>query len=289
MIKPTLVILTAVFFAGQAIAQDQAAPPLGGPAVKERKIPGVQSSFGGGAKPGKDGRGIPPEVLQKAIGTLDQEQTPADARLTDAQRDRIKELSDEFKDAVEAYRTEHRSEVEEVRRVLGRRGDRRERPKAKGPEGDQGMAPEPVSPEQADRIAAARAKLADLRANAPNPQDLQTRIWNELTESQRAIVQSELGKWMTEREQDKAREFVRQRLSKNGPGRGFPGDDQLPPKLRERLARLSPEERERALQRLRERLREEGARRRGSSQPPEPPPAPPPMDEVPVPPPGDGR
>lgn len=317
-------VLTMI--AGASWAQtDQSAPqptpPLSGPKVTEKKIPGVHESFGdAGKSPAgrKDARSIPPEVIKRALGALDRDDTPAAARLTDDQRTRIDALVADFKASVESYKQAHKAEMEQARRVLGRDGAEPGRPKAKGESGPHPKPPAPPTPASGDQlakpgddpmqphdgdskeVAAARATLADLRNNAPNSLDLQTRVWNVLTDQQHAIVQAEVEKFIKSREEVQAREYVHKRLNK----KGGPGDskgpalkadgsvdlDTLPPKMKERLDAMTPAEREKALDKLRERIKngepldgkaKKQAPAKGADKPA------PPMTDVPVPAPDD--
>jgi hypothetical protein len=313
-------------FVGLAAGQNSDQPPaapLSGPKVKESKIPGVHETFGDkGNDPTrrKDARSVPPEVIKRALQALDRDDTPADARLTTDQSARIKSLVADFQASIDAYKRAHKAEMDEVRAVLGRDGAEPGRPKAKregGPHpqppspppppagGDNANRPDdPMQPHEGDteQVAAARAKLAELRKNAPNSLDLQTQVWNVLTEPQHAIVQAEVEKFIKAREEDKARDFVRKRLDKKGgPGdRQAPGLkadgtidlDKLPPKMKERLEKMTPAEREKALAKLRERIKKgenpdgrgkKPASGQGADKPP------PRMDEVPVPPPEEPR
>lgn len=299
--------------AGPAQAQNsdqQPAAPLGGPKVTENKIPGVQQTFGDAGKDPnrrKDGRGVPPEVVRKALAALDRDDTPADARLTDAQRTKIKWLMAEFESSVAAYKSAHKAEFDEARRALGDDGAALKRGKSgqgkdkgKGDRSPAEAAKPPASAADSEKTATARQKLEDLRRGAPNPIDLQTKVWNVLTEPQHAIVQAEAESLMKAREEVMAREFVHKRLNK----KGGPGDrqapalkadgtidlDKLPPKMRERLAAMSPAEREAALAKLREGIEngetpgQQPKKRKpkaGTDKPP------PPMEEVPVPSPED--
>lgn len=306
-IRPAICFLfTLLLSASGTLAQEQSSPPLGGPRVKERKIPGVQSRFGEAGKPGRDGRAsIPPEILQKAIGVLTSDQTPEESRLSDGQRERIAAHTEEFKASVEAYKAEHRAEMERIRRVLGDRVG--PRPEGKKPTENARGVDTPQSAEESAQIAGARERMAEIRQNAPNPQDLHTRVWNELTVPQQRLVQAEVDRWLTERDQDMAREYVRKRIQRTKPG--APGSERmdpdrpeaakpdlesLPPRLRERLARMSPEEREKAVERLKERIKErrkggpDGPAKRRPDRPAGRPPEPPPMESVPVPSPEDG-
>lgn len=303
------VSVAAVFVLAELAPAQNADQPLSGPKVTENKIPGIQEKFSAGGKGFNDKngpRGLPPEAIKRALMALERD-TSADAKLTDEQRRTIKTLIAEFESSVAAYRWEHKAEIDEVRKVLGSEGAslRRTAPKPASkpdfkpdPGQDQGAAPgEPMraAPDN-ESVAAARATMEKLRRNAPNPADLQTRVWNTLTEPQRALVQVEAEKFVHGREEEKARDYVRKRMNKqdgpSGPDArlaqrpdGSVDLDTLPPRLRERLAKLTPAEREKALQRMRDRVKnsETGPRARkrpGSVDPDKPAPS---MDEVPVP------
>jgi len=295
-------------------ADQQPTAPLGGPKVTENKIPGVQQTFGDAGKDPnrrKDGRGVPPEVVRKALAALDRDDTPADARLTDEQRSKIKSLMAEFESSIAAYKSAHKAEFDEARRALGDEGAtlKRETPaqgKGKGKDKGKGDQPPakgakpPASAADSEKTAAARQKMEDLRRGAPNPIDLQTKVWNILTEPQHAIVQAEAESLMKAREEVMAREFVHKRLNKKGgpvdrqaPALKADGTidlDKLPPKLRDRIAAMTPEEREAAIAKFRERMKngespdqspKKHKRDAGTGKPP------PPMKDVPTPSPED--
>ena len=142
--------------------------------------------------------------------------------------------------------------------------------------------------------------MEDLRRGAPSPIDMKTKVWNILTEPQHAIVQAEAESLIKAREEVMAREFVHQGPNKKGgPGDGqapaLKADgsidlDKLPPKLRDHLAAMTPEEREAAIAKFRERMKngespDHSPKKRKSKTGADK--APPPMTDVPVPSPED--
>jgi hypothetical protein len=284
-VRPAIAALS--LFAGLAPAQEA---PLAGPKVTESKIPGVNEKFG---QSGKDSNragaaaGIPPEVIRRALRALDRDDTPADARLSSDQRAQFEALVAEHKASVEAYRRKHQAEVRELQHTLGSK-DKPDRANAARPPAPPRDEPMTDSAEMSPETEAARDRIERIRAGAPSGLDLQTKVWNSLTEPQRAVVKAEVDRWITEREEGKAREYVRRRMQKSGgPGQTDAFDpDKLPPRVKERLANLSPEEREKAIARLRERAKKEGPKRDKRAPDGEPRPAPP-MDQVPVPAPDD--
>lgn len=113
-----------------------------------------------------------------------------------------------------------------------------------------------------------RDRFAELRGRAPRSDELQQQVWEILTPAQREHVEQRIERFRQERERERTQAQERQyreRIAKEfedrrGPGPAGPGSqgagpalDRLPPQMRERLESMSPEDRARALQRLRER------------------------------------
>lgn len=244
-----------------ALAEPAAGEPvLQGPKVVDGGVPGTRRPFGDGQggdnKQRLADRPMPQMEFMRAIGALRDEKTPENARLTDDQQAKIKAINQEFEQSMRSFREAHKGEFEEMR---GKFGDRGRQPRGEGkpaPNADGEMAPPPPAPPD----GAARQRFEELRAMAPSPKDAQAKIFAVLTDEQKPIVQERLEaikKTMAERGMEgKAREEVRRRLQKqNGPdgARGKFDPANLPPKMQERLANMTPEEREQAIQRFRER------------------------------------
>jgi len=263
--KTKLFALALIVAAGVpvALAEPASEPVLQGPKVVDGGVPGTRRPFGDGQggdnKQRLADRPMPQMEFMRAIGALRDEKTPESARLTEDQQAKIKAINQEFEQSMRAFREEHKGEFEEMR---GNFGDRGRPPRGGGKpapdaDGDQ-MAPPPPPPPD----AAARQRFEELRAQAPSPKDAQAKIFAVLTDEQKPIVQERLEtikKTMAERGMEgKAREEVRRRIQKqNGPDGAQRKFDpaNLPPKVQERLANMTPEEREQAIQRMRDRQR----------------------------------
>lgn len=282
--KTKLFALALLVAAGAPIAlagPDAGEPVLKGPKVVDGGVPGTRRPFGDGQggdnKQRLADRPIPQMEFMRAVNVLRSGKTPESARLTEEQQTRIKEINVEFEQSMRAFREAHKDEFEEMRGKFGDRGrapkgDRKPGPNA---DGDQMMPPPPPDggprPEAGKGPdGAARQKFEELRAQAPSPKDAQAKIFAVLTDEQKPIVTERLDsikQEMAERGlEGKAREEVRRRIAKqngpdeekagrpvDGPGRFDP--ENLPPKLKERLANMTPEEREQAIQKMRERGR----------------------------------
>ncbi|MBL8886523.1 MAG: hypothetical protein JNK16_07675 [Phycisphaerales bacterium] len=265
-----LFALALVVAAGVPVALAEPAagdPVLQGPKVVDGGVPGTRRPFGDGQggdnKQRLADRPMPQMEFMRAVGALRDESTPENLRLTEEQQAKIKAINQDFEQSMRAFRDAHKGEFEEMR---GKFGDRGRPPRGEGKpgpdaNGDQ-MAPPPPPPskEGAPADGAVRQRFEELRAQAPSPKDAQAKIFAVLTDEQKPIVQERLEtikKTMAERGMEgKAREEVRRRIQKQNEAGGAQGKfdpANLPPKLQERLANMTPEEREQAIQRFRER------------------------------------
>ncbi|MEZ6242466.1 MAG: hypothetical protein R3B57_05425 [Phycisphaerales bacterium] len=129
---------------------------------------------------------------------------------------------------------------------------------------------------------AARRKLAELRAKGPSDDVAIKKIWSVLNEAQHARIEQDIEALRAEMMRRREMEKLGERDAGNGANGGAgakPGElDRLPPGVRERLEKMTPEERERALERLRRR-REAGREGEGGARPK----APPSIDDVDLP------
>lgn len=262
---------------------------------------------------------IPPRMMMEAIGVLKKDPTPQELRLTAEQETKIQDVHEDFRAKQKAFVDQHRDEIMKLRSELGpdakKKIDERLRAlpgfggRAGGPDGTpgdnakgrperrpgKGGGPGPGGGAGGDDAmketspadqSAALAKLKELAEKAPDAKDAQTRAWAVLTDGQKPIVEKELAR-------------LRKEGGARGPGApdaGGPGGDRLPPgvigadgkvdmsklppRLRERLEKMSPEEREKAIQRLKERVDagRKGAGKGGNGAKPAPE-----MDDVQVP------
>jgi hypothetical protein len=109
-------------------------------------------------------------------------------RLSQEQIDAIRTIAKEHQAKVDAYRKAHRDELEQ----------------ADPPADASGM-----SPEQAEKR---RARIAELRRNAPSPANAQAMIFALLTEPQREAVNARLEAYRNERIEDRAKGEARDQI-----------------------------------------------------------------------------
>ena len=200
------------------LAQDADVPPLSGPPVTEERIPGVESGFSSmmAGDRARMTEPVPMNVFRRAVMELAGEDVPADIRLSPEQTKRLRATERQHREAIAAFRREHAAEYEKIREDLGPRlaarlsdrrdaRDRRDRPGAQRPDQAQpDMRGQPAPPtdrppqppiQRGDLTETQRSALAAaarLRAQEPQAQALQTKIWAALTEPQQARVQARI-------------------------------------------------------------------------------------------------
>lgn len=255
--------------ARQADGGKPTSPALKGPAVKDRKVPGVAPEFGTSV----DGKRrfadrLSPEVFRKALAVLTADNAPADIGATDEQRVQFKRLVDGFEQQVREYRRKHASEFAELRKAAGELG---EKPKGKNAKNN-GAADEmsgPMEPNQAEQTQreSAKEKLRQLTEGAPKVESVYTQVWTSLSAPQQKAVDGKLNEFRAEQAKKREDAYVQQKTgkkvvdgstSKNPMPAGEPG--KVSPEMRERLmqffAQLTPEEQEQLMSRLKERFKD---------------------------------
>ena len=286
-------LFSLVLAAGTARAQEgqpKDGPALEGPKVRDNSMPGKKQAFGDGNKDRKAGDApIRLPVVMKALDVLRGEKA-GENKLTDAQESSIKGAFDEFQKSTREFMDKHREELGTLRSQLspedrakvdqafggegrgprpgkagdkggGNGGDKKDQPK---PDGDPMMTPGEDAPKvDAETSAKARARLTEIYAGRPKPEDAQAKAWSTLTEPQRTILQAEIKR-------------VNEEMAKKGkPGAGGGGledlkgkspeeimnDPRVPERLRERLKAMTPEERKEAVKKFLD--RERGGPKRG--------------------------
>lgn len=290
-------LLSLVLAAGSAQAQDakpKDGPALEGPKVRDNSLPGKKREFGDGNKDRKAGdMPVRLPVVMKALDVLRGEKA-GDNKLTEAQESSIKGAFDEFQKSTREFMEKNREEIATLRSQLtpedrakveraaggeGRPGQRPGAPKnkdAKKPGGeDEMMAPPETKPEtKADPEASKKAvaRLQEIYAGRPKPEEAQAKAWSSLTEPQRTILQAEI-KRVTEEMQKKAKPGEGQNLDdlKGKSPEEIMNDPRVPERLRERLKNMTPEERKEAVKRFLE--RERGPKREGGENKPAPKPS----------------
>lgn len=141
-----------------------------------------------------------------------------------------------------------------------KRGDRPDAKRGFSPErrgGPDGLRGDRPSPEQ--MTPEMRKKFTELRRKAPKPDKCQSEIWQLLTEPQRQIVTHDLEAFRKEMEAKRGEQEVQRRLKQGRDakaaqprsGQGERSRDEISD-LRQRLLRLTPEERRELIRSLRE-------------------------------------
>lgn len=277
--------------AGLAVAQDSNRPardkpagaPLGGPAVRDAGIPGEKRSFANTGKSPRDrmeSRGVPARVFMQAINVIRGDQVGEGARLTAGQEELIRAVQADFQSSMKSYMDAHRDEVSALRSQLSPESrakfDQRTRAAGLGgpggPEGRAGKAkrtpdgrpakkggagadhpaeemdapgkPAPGAPGSAGNDEAVKRRLVELMEAAPKAKDAQAKVMSALSEPQKALVKTEIERLRKKGEQDRSPGAAA------APGTDMPA---LPENARERLKNMTPEQREEAMKRLRER------------------------------------
>ncbi|MBS0195887.1 MAG: hypothetical protein JSR77_03935 [Planctomycetes bacterium] len=256
-------VLALATLAGTTFAQDakpdQGKDVLKGPPVKEGGVPGENRKFTGGKGDRKERMvtQIPHPMFLRAFESIKGDSVDAAVRLSDEQSKKLTAIDASFKDAQKKYKDQHMDEVNKLREDLPKDARRRldtqlgTRPAKGTPDAEDMDGDKPVDEKKAE---AAKARMKELLEGAPKPDEYHAKMWAVLTDAQKPVVQKEL---------DKLTENMKARRDGTGkPGAGKPGEvpanfdgdiSKLPPKMQERLKNMTPEEREKALQRLKER------------------------------------
>jgi hypothetical protein len=280
---PSLFVLVLVgsAFVSPVLAQTERTPPLKGPSVKDGSVPGEQRRFagGGGVRERMQGE-IPHRLFRQALDSLRGEDVPEGVRLTQDQDRRLREIEQTFFNEMAMFREQHANEVrtliaklapEDRRRAAeflrgpGRPGADRPGPRAeteekeKAPGGGAGKA----DPEAAK---VARERLKEILQSAPKAVEVHAKMIAVLSDAQRDAFKANLERLRKEAQQShedgmRAKPGKEGGKAENGKARlnigerGARGED-LPPRLKDRLRNMTPEERAEAIKRFRERRKE---------------------------------
>lgn len=246
-------------------------PPLKGPEVKDRNVPGVDGRFGdGNLESNKRGfmDRLPPRVFREALDVVLSPNAPANLRVSNETRQKIEGMVSDYEQQVRTYMQDHRAELQELRKKSGD-GERSKRP-GQPPAG--GGKPEggPAGGGPGGESPAAREEFRKIMAGAPKIEDVQTKIWAELTPEQQKAVDAKLQVFRDKASEMRQDQYVKQKLGKKAAGaakaeadaraaarpegRPGPGGDRISPERRERimqlLSRLTPEQQDELIQRL---------------------------------------
>ncbi|MBL8759602.1 MAG: hypothetical protein JNK35_14375 [Phycisphaerae bacterium] len=262
-------MVVACGLAAPVWGQAQATQPLQGPKVVDRDVPGTKGEFG---TPQTDKRSREREIPHRAFMEALKRATGPDAaegvRLSDAQREKILAIDAEHRSAMEAFLKANAAgaDGDALRRAIRERAAKAEKGKKPGEGAMTG-----------EEAAAMRERFEALREGAPKAGDARAKIWAELNEAQRSAVTARLEEFKARVQERMNEEYVQKRVKqKTGGGgegvdaKGRPGaggvdlprarGERVPAEFRERLMglveRMSPEQREMLIERLRERLGE---------------------------------
>lgn len=279
-----IVAVALVGAAGTAVAIEPSGG-LSGPSVQDRKVPGVNGTFGerGDRRPGQ--YEVPAQVVRQALEEALGPGAPEAVRASDAQHAKVRGLLEAFQVEQRKFMEENRAEMAKYRSLGGPRRKPGEEsakgaPKDPRPAGGTGEMSEMTDEQRSEMMERAR----ELREKMPKFADTQTKIWAELSDAQKQAVEARLEAWRTEQQKKEAERYAERQLKQrenaapNAKGPANPGGParEITPEQRERfmraLERMSPEQREQLLQRIEEMMRQRGGEGAGAA--PANPPAP---------------
>lgn len=258
-------------------------PMLGGPKVRDERLPGVESGFSTGGEDMRRAAGqpVPPQVFRRALGELMAEDAPLEIRLSPEQRERIGGHVRAFEERMrQAGGPGPRGNV--TQQDQQPRPDRGQRPEGRqggeGPEGrparsqprPEGRRAQPDMPsdrgaaQQGDRgPRAERGQQPDRGAMAREMAGLQQRVWAELSAAQQAHVSASIDAWRKQADeqrmgqmQERYRRDIGQRFEEmdgqrpQGDVRRGPSASGGPEELRRWFSQLPEQVRQRVQQRL---------------------------------------
>jgi len=249
-----VLVLAAGTMVPVALAEPDA--PLGGPKVQDRDVPGSRARFGEGMEQRREGPGVRPQVFMRAVQSLAGPEAPDAVRATPEQTEKVQAIMGAYRAAMEEFRAANASEFRALREQAGEM--------ARGPGGPEGRPNREGRGEATPEQQAARQKLRELNEKAPKFEPYQTKVWAVLNEKQQAHVREVMAN--AGRGGGGAGEMMR-----GGPeGRGEQrrqrgGEAATPPptsargqqdqaarweRVRERIDRLPPGQRDRVLREL---------------------------------------
>ena len=198
-------LLAAVCGLASSLAFAADPPPediLRGPDIQDRDVPGAPGTFGdaknrGGKRPGAADQRQQQRAMMGALRSLEGDDVAPDLRLTEDQQAQIKAIAEELRTATEAFRAEHKDEIDALKAQAGdmrANGDRAgKRPEPMDAPGRAEAKADLDKRSKADPdVAAAREKLKAIHESAPKPEAYTTRMWAVLSAPQQALVQSRM-------------------------------------------------------------------------------------------------
>lgn len=273
-----------VTLAGSAAAQSPAEEPqpalLAGPSVAETNITAPNSNF---VQPENQRRrlagAMDAPLLREFLAELRESADP-NLHLTPEQQQEIAAITRDHQARMNEFERSHARELRLLRGQADQAG-----PRARPGQPGARQTPD-ESAAMGEMNADAFTRLAELEHIRPDPADLHKRMRAVLNEHQREALDQRIEATLRERIEQRQMEQIRKEVA-DQMARQTPAQinlDRLPPRMRQRIEALTPEERAEALERLRQQFAARGAQRQES--PPEKPA--PNMNQVAVPRPGSG-
>lgn len=249
----TAILLTPPALLAQASA-DPKPDSLSGPAVEDRNVPGVSSTFGDAQNRMNRERPVPHRAFMRIIHSMETPDTPENVRLDKEQSRKINAVSEEFRTSMRAFMDKHADELRALRpEGADRPGSRADRPQRarrnpdaqtndnntdrperarRAEQGERARQPDDaqrreraqrpgLTDEQRAELQQRREKIAEIMKNGPQPADYHTRIWAILTPEQQAFAQERIQKLAEESSRAGAearRERAPQRNAEPQPG-----------------------------------------------------------------------
>lgn len=231
---PVIAAAAAILLTPTALLAQASADPkpdsLSGPAVEDRNVPGVSSTFGDAQNRMNRERPVPHRAFMRIIHSMETPDTPESVRIDKEQSRKINAVSEEFRTSMRAFMDKHADELRALRpEGADRPGPRADRPQRaqrnpdeqtdnntdrpvrarRGEPGDRAQQPDgaqrreraqrpELTDQQRTELRQRREKIAEIMKNGPQPADYHTRIWAILTPEQQAFAQERIQKLVEE-------------------------------------------------------------------------------------------
>ncbi|MEO1715851.1 MAG: hypothetical protein AAFR76_01955 [Planctomycetota bacterium] len=243
---PTALVFMAA--CGPVLAQTDAAEPapLAGPEVKQTRPERLEQGLTMGQTIGMQmgqSRQLPMRDVRALIEAMSEDTAAAGIRITPEQTATIEAITREHRAAVRAHRQTHAERLKDLRFKAG-------------------VVPERIPDDQLSRSQrAARTALQQLYRSGPTDADLQTRVFAELTEAQRAHIDAEIGRLLERRSRERRQKQYADELNAEPVDTAafFNADgtvnlEALPAPLKRQLAKVDEPQRTKRLRRILDRF-----------------------------------
>ncbi len=243
----TLAVVISLL-AAPAIAQERQPDPapLAGPEVRQVRPDLLEPGLTMGAAPGMamgQMRQLPTREVRRLLEAMSKDDAPEAIRLTDEQSEAIRAVTREHQATARAFREANAKTIESLR-IRG------------------GLIPVRIPDDQlSDDQRGARAELYAFNRQGPTDADLQSRVFAELTDAQRAHLNEAIASLLEarSREQRERRYADELKAQPVDPASFFTDEgtvdlDALPERLRRELAAIDEPQRTNRLRRMLERL-----------------------------------